>query len=143
MPAYQGMPSLKNEYIFFSFESMMEKLFSFIALVDGAVLIAAGSSCLPNQDCFIVAATGICILAALLGYCIFSAFVNYLEAKAHSQISSPLPSPLQVKMQKPLPLHSALPLKREKALPLSSAHNLPLSSSPNNPSRIQEIRVLP
>jgi len=110
----------------------MEKLFSFIALVDGAVLIGAGSSCLPNQDCFIVAATGICILAALLGYCIFSAFVNYLEAKAHSQISSPSPSPLHVKREKPLPLPS--PLKK---------HNLPLSSSPNNPSRIQEIRVLP
>lgn len=113
----------------------MEKLFSFIALVDGAVLIAAGSSCLPNQDCFIVAATGICILAALLGYCIFSAFVNYLEAKAHSQISSPLPSPspLHVKREKALPLSSASPVKRQ---------NLPLSSSPNNPSRIQEIRVL-
>ena len=107
----------------------MEKLFSFIALVDGAVLIAAGSSCLPNQDCFIVAATGICILAALLGYCIFSAFVNYLEAKAHSQISSPL----HVKREKPLPSSSASPVKRQ---------NLPLSSSPNNPSRIQEIRVL-
>ena len=123
----------------------MEKLLSFIALVDAAVLIGVGSSCLPNQDCFIVAATGICILVALIGYCIFSAFVYYIDAKEHARLPS---SPL------PLPLHSPLasPQKREMLKPLPSAspldlplkrQTLPLSSSPNNPSRIQEIRVLP
>ena len=113
---------LKNEYIFFATKSTMEKLLSFIALFDGAVLIGAGSSCLPNQDCFIVVAAGICILVALFGYGIFRLFVNYLEAKEHARYpSSPSPS-------------SPLSVKR---------HNLPLSSSPNNPSRIQEIRVQP
>lgn len=112
----------------------MEKLLSFIALVDAAVLIGVGSSCLPNQDCFIVTATGICILVALIGYCIFSAFVYYIDAKEHARLPSlPLPSPL----------HSPLTVKREMLKPSPLARTLPLSSSPNNPSRIQEIRVLP
>lgn len=112
---------LKNEYIFFARKStMIENVISFIALVDGAVLVGAGSSCLPNQDCFIVAATGICILVALFGYCIFRLFSNYLEAQEHSRaFTSPSSSPLAVKRQ------------------------TPLSSSPSNLSRIQEIRIQP